>query len=42
GKLTSFLELRSEQGRDVMRGLVAQADILSQGYRPQAIARLGF
>jgi len=42
GKLTSFLELRSEEGRAVMRGLVAQADILSQGYRPQAIARLGF
>ncbi|QOZ35494.1 CoA transferase [Bradyrhizobium sp. CCBAU 53421] len=42
GKLTSFLELRSEQGRAVMRDLVAQADILSQGYRPQAIARLGF
>ncbi|WP_420970321.1 CoA transferase [Bradyrhizobium sp. B120] len=42
GKLTSFLELRSEEGRAVMRGLVAQADIFSQGYRPQAIARLGF
>ncbi len=42
GKLTTFLELRSEEGRGVMRGLVAQADILSQGYRPQAIARLGF
>ncbi|MGY4222643.1 crotonobetainyl-CoA:carnitine CoA-transferase CaiB-like acyl-CoA transferase [Bradyrhizobium sp. USDA 4503] len=42
GKLTSFLELRSEEGRGVMQGLVAQADILSQGYRPQAIARLGF
>ncbi|MHC2335831.1 CoA transferase [Bradyrhizobium sp. USDA 4454] len=42
GKLTSLIELKSEQGRAVMRGLVAQADILSQGYRPQAIARLGF
>ncbi|QOZ24807.1 CoA transferase [Bradyrhizobium sp. CCBAU 51753] len=42
GKLTSFLELKSEQGRRVMERLVAQADILSQGYRPQAIARLGF
>jgi crotonobetainyl-CoA:carnitine CoA-transferase CaiB-like acyl-CoA transferase len=42
GKLTSFVELKSEEGRRVMRGLVAQADILSQGYRPQAIARLGF
>ncbi|WP_166293622.1 CoA transferase [Bradyrhizobium sp. 2S1] len=42
GKLASFVELKSEEGRRVMRGLVAQADILSQGYRPQAIARLGF
>jgi crotonobetainyl-CoA:carnitine CoA-transferase CaiB-like acyl-CoA transferase len=42
GKLSSLIELTSEQGRGVMRGLVAQADILSQGYRPQAIARLGF
>ncbi|MCC8939728.1 CoA transferase [Bradyrhizobium sp. Arg68] len=42
GKLTSFLELKSEQGRRIMERLLAQADILSQGYRPQAIARLGF
>ncbi|WGR91319.1 CoA transferase [Bradyrhizobium sp. ISRA443] len=42
GKLSSFVELRSEEGRRVMRDLVAQADIFSQGYRPQAIARLGF
>lgn len=42
GKLTSFIELKSGEGLEVMRGLVAQADILSQGYRPQAIARLGF
>ncbi|QIG98673.1 MULTISPECIES: CoA transferase [unclassified Bradyrhizobium] len=42
GKLTSFVELKSEEGRRVMRGLVAQADILSQGYRPLAISRLGF
>ena len=42
GKLTSFVELKSEQGRDVLRGLLAQADIFSQGYRPRAIAALGF
>ena len=38
GKLTSFVELKQEQGRGVLRGLLAQADIFSQGYRPQAIA----
>jgi crotonobetainyl-CoA:carnitine CoA-transferase CaiB-like acyl-CoA transferase len=42
GKLSSLIELTSEQGRNVMRGLVAQADIFSQSYRPQSIARLGF
>jgi crotonobetainyl-CoA:carnitine CoA-transferase CaiB-like acyl-CoA transferase len=42
GKLTSFVELKSEQGRDVLRGLLAQADIFSQGYRPTSIAALGF
>src|SRR5882762_10274536 len=42
GKLSSFVELKSEQGRDAFRGLLAQADIVSQGYRPKSIAALGF
>ena len=42
GKLTSFVDLKSGQGRDVLRGLLAQADIFSQGYRPTSIAALGF
>jgi crotonobetainyl-CoA:carnitine CoA-transferase CaiB-like acyl-CoA transferase len=42
GKLTSFIELKSEQGRDALRALLAQADIFSQGYRPDALTRLGF
>src|SRR6202051_4218747 len=42
GKLTSFVELKSEQGRDSLRDLLAQADIFSQGYRPRALAALGF
>ena len=42
GKLTSFVELKSEQGRGVLRDLLAVADIFSQGYRPRAIAGLGF
>ncbi len=42
GKLTSFVELKSEQGRRVLRDLLASADIFSQGYRPQALAKLGF
>jgi crotonobetainyl-CoA:carnitine CoA-transferase CaiB-like acyl-CoA transferase len=42
GKLTSFIELKSEPGRDQLRDLLASADIFSQGYRPRAIAGLGF
>jgi crotonobetainyl-CoA:carnitine CoA-transferase CaiB-like acyl-CoA transferase len=42
GKLTSFVELKSDEGRGVLRGLLADSDIFSQGYRPQAIAGLGF
>src|SRR6201747_1963211 len=42
GKLTSFVELKSEQGRGVLRDLLADADIFSQGYRPASIAALGF
>jgi crotonobetainyl-CoA:carnitine CoA-transferase CaiB-like acyl-CoA transferase len=42
GKLTSFVELKSEAGRSVLRDLLANADIFSQGYRPSALAGLGF
>jgi crotonobetainyl-CoA:carnitine CoA-transferase CaiB-like acyl-CoA transferase len=42
GKLTSFVDLKNEQGQQTLRDLVAQADIFSQGYRPQALAALGY
>jgi crotonobetainyl-CoA:carnitine CoA-transferase CaiB-like acyl-CoA transferase len=42
GKLTGFVDLKREQGRAVLRGLLKDADIFSQGYRPRAIAALGF
>src|SRR4029079_10536805 len=42
GKLSSFVELKTEAGRATMRDLLAQADIFSQGYRPRALAALGF
>jgi hypothetical protein len=42
GKLTSFAELKSEAGRETLRNLLASADIFSQGYRPRALAALGF
>ncbi|MCA6117659.1 CoA transferase [Bradyrhizobium sp. WSM 1738] len=42
GKLTSFVELKNEQGRTALRELLREADIFSQGYRPRALASLGF
>jgi crotonobetainyl-CoA:carnitine CoA-transferase CaiB-like acyl-CoA transferase len=42
GKLTSLVELRHAQGRDVLCELLAHADVFSQGYRPGALAALGF
>lgn len=42
GKLSAFVELKSEQGRATLRALLAEADIFSQGFRPQALSALGF
>jgi crotonobetainyl-CoA:carnitine CoA-transferase CaiB-like acyl-CoA transferase len=42
GKLSAFIELKSDAGRATMRDLLREADIFSQGYRPRAIAALGF
>jgi len=42
GKLTSYVELKDGAGRATLRGLLAEADIFSQGYRPHALRGLGF
>jgi crotonobetainyl-CoA:carnitine CoA-transferase CaiB-like acyl-CoA transferase len=42
GKLTTFIDLKSEAGRAQLRELLKGADIFSQGYRPRALAALGF
>ena len=42
GKLSTSIDLQTEQGRGALRGLVAGADIFSQGYRPAALAQFGF
>ncbi|WP_027528173.1 CoA transferase [Bradyrhizobium sp. Ec3.3] len=42
GKLTTFIELKSDAGRKQLRALLAEADIFSQGYRPRSLATLGF
>jgi crotonobetainyl-CoA:carnitine CoA-transferase CaiB-like acyl-CoA transferase len=42
GKLSSQLDLKSAQGRAGLRDLLRETDIFSQGYRPKALAALGF
>ena len=42
GKLSCSLDLKSEEGRASLRKLMSSADIMVQGYRPQALAALGF
>ena len=42
GKLTTFIELKTDTGTAQLRELLEDADIFSQGYRPGALAALGF
>jgi crotonobetainyl-CoA:carnitine CoA-transferase CaiB-like acyl-CoA transferase len=42
GKLSAFIDLREASGRETLAALVRDADVFVQGYRPGAIAALGF
>jgi crotonobetainyl-CoA:carnitine CoA-transferase CaiB-like acyl-CoA transferase len=42
GKLSAEIDLREPSGRETLAGLLRQADVFIQGYRPGAIARHGF
>jgi crotonobetainyl-CoA:carnitine CoA-transferase CaiB-like acyl-CoA transferase len=42
GKLSAWLDLEADAGRDRLRELTAGADVFSQGYRTGALERLGF
>ncbi|WP_390344724.1 CoA transferase [Variovorax boronicumulans] len=42
GKLSAHVDLCTDEGRAVLRGLVADAHVFVQGYRPGGIAALGF
>jgi hypothetical protein len=42
GKLSSFADLTTTEGHAALRELLTEADIFSQGYRPQSLAALGF
>jgi len=42
GKLSTLLDLKSKDDADCLRGLVGQADVFAQSYRPGAMGGLGF
>ncbi|KAI0446919.1 CoA-transferase family III domain-containing protein [Xylaria telfairii] len=42
GKRDAHLNLKTEDGRNVLRGLIQDADVVIDGYRPGALERLGF
>ena len=42
GKRAIVLDLKQAQAREVLRDLIAQADVLVENFRPGAMARLGF
>ncbi len=42
GKLSAYLDLREPKNVETLRGLVREADVFSQGYRPGTLAARGF
>lgn len=42
GKLSAHLDLRERRDVDILRGLVREADVFSQGYRPGTLSDRGF
>jgi len=42
GKAVAEIDLKTEDGRELLAGLVIKADVLLESYRPGVLARLGF
>jgi hypothetical protein len=42
GKLSVHIDLQTETGRETLRGLIREADVFLQGYRPGSLDALGF
>jgi crotonobetainyl-CoA:carnitine CoA-transferase CaiB-like acyl-CoA transferase len=42
GKLSAYIDLREEKGKEILRGLVRDAHVFSQGYRPGTLGGRGF
>jgi crotonobetainyl-CoA:carnitine CoA-transferase CaiB-like acyl-CoA transferase len=41
GKLSAYLDLREPKALETLRGLIREADVFSQGYRPGTLGRRG-
>lgn len=42
GKRSVVLDLKSDEGKNVLRELIAKADVFVEGFRPRVMKRLGF
>jgi len=42
GKRCTFIDLREQAGIDTLKGLISEADVFTQGYRPGTLAARGF
>ncbi|MDM0112789.1 CoA transferase [Variovorax sp. J22R133] len=42
GKLSTHIDLRTDEGRTALRALASEAHVFTQGYRPGGVAALGF
>ena len=42
GKLSALADLRTDEGREALRGVLREAQVFAQGYRPGSLAALGF
>ena len=42
GKKSLALDLKSDEGREILKKLVSEADVFMQNFRPGAIERMGF
>lgn len=42
GKRATDLDLKTPEGREAFEKLLAEADVVVDGYRPEAIAKLGY
>ena len=42
GKYSTFIDLRSQQGKNTLEKLITDADVFSQAYRPGGLSQLGF